>query len=288
MEALMAKVAVVTDSTAYLPKDYLEKYNITVVPQVLIWGMETLEDGVDIKSEEFYRRLGAAKTLPTTSQVSIPNMNKAFSSLIEKDYDVLGIFLSSKLSGTLQSAAHGRESLPHRKEKVEIVDSLSTSMALGFQVLAAARAAQQGASLAECKSLAEEVRAHTGIYFVVDTLEFLHRGGRIGGAQRLLGTALNLKPILAVLNGKVEAVERIRTKGKAMERMIALVAEKCAGKSSSRLATLEANAQDDAQAVMRNASALIHPVETIATSVSPVVGTHTGPGTVGLAYMTDF
>jgi DegV family protein with EDD domain len=281
----MAKVALVTDSTSYIPQEYLSKYNITVVPQVLIWDGETFEDGVSILPDEFYRRLKTAKVMPTTSQASVANMQKAFASLLEQDYQVLGLFISSKLSGTLQSAYQGRDGLASGKEKVEIIDSLSTAMALGFQVLTVARAAAEGANMVECKALAEKSRAHTGVYFVVDTLEFLHRGGRIGGAQRLLGTALNLKPILALQDGKVEAVERVRAKGKALDRLIEVVAEQCGGQTPVHLATLHANAPAEARDVLDRAGKELHAVETIFTSVSPVVGSHTGPGTVGLAYM---
>ncbi len=281
----MKKVAIVTDSTSYIPKELLAQHVITVAPQVLIWGEKTYEDGVDIQPDEFYQRLATAKTMPTTSQVSVPNMQKAFSGLLEQGCDVLGIFLSAKLSGTMQSAIQGRELLEKDKEHVELVDSNTTAMALGFQVLTVARAAAQGASIAECKALAEKVRAHTGVYFVVDTLEFLHRGGRIGGAQRLLGTALNLKPLLTVQDGKVEAVERIRTKAKAVERLIEIVGEQTAGKSPVRVATLHANAEAEAREILSRVANLTNAAESVFTSVSPVVGTHTGPGTVGIAYI---
>ena len=281
----MRKVAIVTDSTAYIPKDLLGQYAVTVVPQVLIWGEKTYEDGVDIQPNEFYQQLATAKVMPTTSQVSVPNMQKAFHNLLEQDYDVLGIFISTKLSGTMQSAIQGRELLEKDKEHVELVDSQTTAMAMGFQVLAVARAAAQGASIAECKALAEKARAHTRVYFVVDTLEFLHRGGRIGGAQRLLGTALNLKPLLTVQDGKVEAVERIRTKAKAVERLIEIVGEQTAGKSPVRVATLHANAEAEAREILSRVANLTNATESVFTSVSPVVGTHTGPGTVGIAYM---
>lgn len=281
----MKKVAIVTDSTSYIPKEVLEQYPVMVVPQVLIWGEKTYEDGVDIQPDEFYQRLATAKTMPTTSQVSVPNMQKAFSGLLEQGYDVLGIFLSAKLSGTIQSAVQGRALLEKDKEHVEIVDSNTTAMALGFQVLTVARAASQGASLAECKALAEQARLHTGIYFVVDTLEFLHRGGRIGGAQRLLGTALNLKPILTVADGKVEAAERIRTKAKAVERLLEIISEQTAGKGTVRIASLHANAESEAKEILSRAEKLTNATEAVFTSVSPVVGTHTGPGTVGIAYM---
>ncbi len=281
----MPKVALVTDSTSYIPRDIREKYPITVVPQVVIWEGQTYEDDVTITPAQFYTRLRTAKVMPSTSQASVVNMHTAFSNLIEQGYDVLGIFLSSKLSGTFQSAVLGREQLTSGKEKVEYVDSNTTAMAMGFMVLTVARAAIDGASLADCKALAEKARDHVGVYLTVDTLEFLHRGGRIGGAQRFLGTALNLKPILAIEDGRVEAVERVRTRGKALDRLVELVVEKCAGKSPVRMATLHADSEADAKIMLDKITPLVHPVESVFAAVSPAVGANAGPGTVGLAWM---
>ena len=281
----MSKIALVTDSTAYIPSDLVEQYNLTVTPQVLIWGEETYEDGVDIQPDEFYERLKISKTMPTTSQVSIATMKSTFEDLIEKGYDVLSIFLSAKLSGTIQSAIQAKEMMGNAGEKVTFIDSMSTAMAMGFQVLAVARAVEDGSSLKDAVALAEKAREHTGVYFAVDTLEFLHRGGRIGGAQRFLGTALNLKPVLAIQDGRVEAVERIRTKSKALERVLELVAEQVQGKTPIHLATLHASAEEEAKTLLDKASKELNATESILTTVSPVVGTHAGPGTVGLAYM---
>lgn len=281
----MSKVALVTDSTSYIPKNLRDQYPITVVPQVVIWEGQTYEDDVTMTPEQFYSRLRTAKVMPSTSQASVVNMHKAFSTLVEQGYDVLGIFISSKLSGTFQSAVQGREELASGQEKIEVVDSNTTAMGMGFMVLAAARAAAEGASLAECKALAEKARDHVGVYLTVDTLEFLHRGGRIGGAQRFLGTALNLKPILAIEDGRIEAVERVRTRGKALDRLVELVAEKCAGKSPVRIATLHADAEADAKVMLDKITALVHPVESVFAAVSPAVGAHAGPGTAGLAWM---
>ena len=281
----MSKVALVTDSTSYIPKEVREKYPITVVPQVVIWEGVSYEDDVTITTDQFYSRLRTAKVMPTTSQVSVINMFKAFSALLEQGYDVLGMFVSSKLSGTYQSGVLGRDQLTSGKEKVEILDSETTAMALGFQVLTVARAALDGASLADCKALAEKARPYTGVYLTVETLEFLHRGGRIGGAQRFLGTALNLKPILAVEGGRVEPVERVRTRGKALDRVVEIVAEKCAGKSQVHMATLHADSPNDAKYMLDKITPLVNPIETIFAAVSPAVGANAGPGTVGLAYM---
>ena len=281
----MSKVAVITDSTAYIPDALLNTYKITVVPQVLIWGEVTYRDGVDILPNEFYKRLETAKIMPTTSQVPIMVMKAEFEKLLENGYDVLGIFLSAKLSGTMQSAIQALEMLPKAGNKIAIVDSNSTAMAMGFHVLMAARAAQSGSSLAECQKLAEEAQKHTGVYFVVDTLEFLRRGGRIGGAQALLGSALNLKPVLELRDGRIESVAKVRTKSKAIERMIDLIAEHVAGQTPVRLATLHANAEAEARAALETAVLRLKPVETVFTSVSPVIGSHSGPGTIGLAFM---
>lgn len=281
----MSKIAIVTDSTAYIPSDLIQKYNLSVTPQVLIWGEETFQDGVDIQPDEFYERLKTTKVMPTTSQVTPITMKTTFESLIEKGYDVLGIFLSAKLSGTIASAIQAKEMMGSAGDKVNYVDSNSVAMALGFQVLAVARAVEDGADMDEAMALAEKAREHTGVYFAVDTLEFLHRGGRIGGAQRFLGTALNMKPVLAVIDGHVEAVERIRTKGKALDRVLELVMEQTKGKTPIHLATLHASAEEEAQALLDKASKEMDVVESVLTTVSPVVGTHAGPGTVGMAYM---
>ncbi|MBI1795395.1 MAG: DegV family protein [Chloroflexi bacterium] len=281
----MAKIAFVTDSTAYIPADLVKKYNITVAPQVLIWGEQTYQDGVDIQPDEFYTRLKTSKVMPTTSQVSIPTMQNIFQGLVEKGFDVIGVFISGKLSGTLQSAMQGRDALGASAEKVTVIDSNSTAMAMGFQVLNAARAAEQGASPADCKALVEKARSHTGVYFAVDTLEFLHRGGRIGGAQRFIGSALNLKPILALKDGRIEAEDRVRTKSKAVARVLELVAEQLAGKSNIHIATLHANAEAEARELLDTAGKQLNAVESVLSSVSPVVGTHAGPGTIGLAFM---
>ncbi len=281
----MSKIALVTDSTAYIPSELCKQNNITVAPQVLIWDGQTYQDGVDIQPDEFYARLRTAKTMPTTSQVSILTMQNTFKDLVDAGYDVIGIFISSKFSGTMQSASQGREALGAQAEKVHLFDSQSTAMAMGFQVLTVARAAQTGASLTDCLSLAEKARNHTGVYFAVDTLEFLHRGGRIGGGARFIGTALNMKPVLAVQNGRVEAVERIRTKGKAIERVLELVNEQVKGKSNIRIAALHANSAAEAKTMLEKAVQQTGAIESILTEVSPVVGTHTGPGTVGLAYI---
>lgn len=284
-EAIMSKVAIVTDSTGYIPKDLIDQYRIPVAPLVVIWGEETLRDDIDIKPVEFYNRLKTAKVMPSTSQPPAADFTKIFESLHAEGYDILAILIASTLSGTIASAEQAKKELP--EATIEIFDSKTTAMALGFQALAATRAAAGGASLAECLAAAENTRANSGVLFAVDTLEFLHRGGRIGGASRYLGTALQLKPILTIEDGKIEALERVRTKKKAHARLSDIVVERLRDKSNIRLATLHADAVEDANVLLEKTAERLDVVEKIYSEVSPVIGTHVGPGTVGLAYAHD-
>jgi DegV family protein with EDD domain len=280
------KVAILTDSTAYLPEECLKQYNITVTPLSVIWGDQVYRDGVDMLPGEFYKRLVDSKVMPTTSQVTPASMQSAFQSLLEHGYDVLGIFLSSKISGTVQSALQARDMIAGAEDKIVIVDSFWTTMAMGLPVLTAARAAAAGESLPECQKVVENACAHSGVLFVVETLEFMRRGGRIGGAQAFLGTVLNIKPVLEMRAGRIEAVEKVRTKQKAIQHMLDLVTERLKGTSSIRLAVTHANAEAEALSLLESAQARLDPVETFTCPLSPVIGTHVGPGTLALNYMS--
>lgn len=281
----MSRVAIVTDSTAYLPADLLKKHAINVIPLTIIWENETFQDGVDIQPGDFYKRLSTSRAMPTTSQVTVPAMEELFRKLLERGDNVLGIFISSKFSGTVESAMLARDKLSKAGGKIAIVDSLSTTMAMGWQVLTAARAAQGGESLEECQRIAGHARDNSGVLFVVETLEFLRRGGRIGGAQALLGTALKIKPVLEMQNGRIESVEKIRTKTRALDRILELAIERVGRRSPVRMATVHANAEEEAQALLATARERLHPIETLCCPLSPVVGTHAGPGTVALSYL---
>jgi len=283
----MSKVMIVTDSTANIPPELLDVNPIVSVPLQVIWGNEILRDGIDIQAREFYERLSVAKEMPSTSQVTPEEFKSMYGSLIEEGYDILSMHISSKLSGTLDSAAQAKKAFPNAR--IELVDSLSTSMAMGFQVLSAARMAGIGATLEECKAVAEKAKANTGVYFVVNTLEFLRRGGRIGGAQAFLGSMLDMKPILELREGRIEAIERIRTIGKAIDRLLDLV-EQRAGKAQGpvRLCVVHANAENEGKALLERAIKRF-PTSVVAdavmSTVSTVLGTHVGPGALGLAFM---
>ncbi len=280
----MKKIAVVTDSTAYLPEDLISAYHITTVPLVVIWGEETLLDNVDITPNEFYDRLSTAKIMPTTSQATIQTFAETFKKLDNEGYDILAVVISSALSGTLDSAIQARKMVPNAN--IELVDSQLTSVPLAYIALSAARAAKAGASLTECKQVAEAVRDNSDVFFAVDTLEFLHRGGRIGGAARFLGTAFQLKPILKLEEGKIEAYEKVRTSKKALNRLIELLEENLNGSSHvNMIGVVSAAAEDSAEYLLAKIKERFKPDEIMLANLSPVIGTHTGPGTVGVAYV---
>ena len=281
----MAKPAFVTDSTAYLPEELRRKHEIQVIPQVLIWGEQTLLDGVDIMPSAFYERLKTAEVMPTTSQATIGAFKDTFEPHVRAGRQVLAILISQKLSGTIQSAQSAKEMF--QSARIEIVNSESAAMAMGFQVLAAARAAAEGKSFDEVLAVAKDAKNHTGVVLMVDTLEYLHRGGRIGGAARLLGTALSLKPILELQDGVIEAVERVRTRSKAQARLLSLLEERINGRPNLRLAVLHAAAEQEAHLLLDEATKRLNPIETVFSEVSPVVGAHVGPGTLGLCYSVD-
>ncbi|UCD98031.1 MAG: DegV family protein [Chloroflexota bacterium] len=279
----MAKVAVVTDSTAAIPTEVFAEYPLWEAPQVLIFGEESLEDRVDIQPSQFYERLETDPIHPTTSQVTPASFQKIFSKLLDDGYDILAVLVSPKLSGTIESAKQVKAMYPDAG--IEIFNSESVAMGLGWQALMAARAAKDGATLAECKEVVEKARPLTGVVFAVDTLEYLHRGGRIGGGAKFLGTALNFKPILEIRDGAVESIERVRTRRKSLARVVRLIEERIDGRKPLHLATLHAKSEEDARWLLEVGCAHLHPEEKMYAEVSPAVGTHGGPGVVGLAFL---
>lgn len=223
--------------------------------------------------------------MPTTSQATIGAFKQVFEPLVEEGRPILAILVSGKLSGTIQSAEQAKVEFP--EAKIVIVDSEAAAMALGFQVLAAARGAREGKSFEQVVEIARQAKRRTGVLLVVDTLEFLHRGGRIGGASRLLGTALSMKPVLELQDGVLEMVEKVRTRSKAQARLLDILEERIDGRPNLRLAVLHAAAEQQARDLLEVAANRLSPIETVFSEVSPVVGTHVGPGTLGLCYSVE-
>jgi DegV family protein with EDD domain len=276
------RIAVVTDSTAYLPPEVQERLDIPTIPLNVLWGEEVLRDGVDIDPTSFYERLRSDKVMPTTSQPSAGEFVDFFRTVAaERKADtVVGVLISSALSGTIASAEAAKGMLPDLR--VEIVDSLSTSMGLGFQAMAAAEAVRAGGSLEQVVDAALQVQYRVHLLFAVDTLEFLHRGGRIGGAKRFLGTALKIKPLLELEGGKIEALEQVRTRKKAVARMQEVAGERVGGAPVVRAAAIHADCLDECMELKHEVEALFKPRDVYVSEVSPAIGTHAGPGTLGV------
>ena len=281
-----SRIAIVVDSTAQIPAELVQQHGIHVIPQTLVWGTETFHDDVDITPAQFYDRLRDDSVFPTTSQASVREFQELLTSVgAGAEEGVLVVVLSGELSGTLNSATQARALLPEMQ--IEIVDTRTTSMAMGYVALAAARAAERGNSLAECVQLARGMLDKVGVFLTVDTLDYLHRGGRIGGARKLFGNALNIKPVLTVKDGVVQEAGKVRTRKKALRHVVDAVSAEVEGKENIRIAALHAAAPDDAAALLQTARERMNPVEAHSGELSPVVGAHVGPGTVGLGWCVD-
>lgn len=279
------KVIVITDSSAYIPADASAGLNIEVIPLWLIWGDECFRDGVDIFPSHFYKRLEESKTLPSSSQPSGKEFELLFQELAMRTDAIVNVLVSSKISGTIASAQTAIPMIPD--VRIGIVDSLSSSMGLGFTVLAAARAAAAGKSFEDVVRAAEVMREKVHLLFVVDTLEYLHRGGRISGSRRLLGSVLNIKPILHFEEGEIRPLSQARTKKKALDLMLDIANERLDGKNMAEAAIVEINTPEEAEEVELQVRSRFGTSRVYHTEVSPVVGTHVGPGAVGLAFYAE-
>ncbi len=282
----MNKVAIVTDSTVAIPPSIVAEQKLTIVPLAVNWDGETYLDGIDITPRQFYERLGKSKTMPTTSQPSAGAFTEVYTRLLDEGYDILTLVISSKLSGTWDSAIQGAEGLP--QDRLVVLNSLQASMPLSIMALMTSDAALKGASLLECKNLAIDVSERVQTLFVLETLEFLHRGGRIGAAARFLGTALKLKPILKLQNGAIVPLEKVRTFSKAIKRLFE-IAETDLGKQGrvEYLGVLSANSPKYSEEITATARQRFRVKNEFVSEISPVIGTHTGPGAVGLVYLPE-
>lgn len=275
-------VRVVTDSTADLPPELAADLGITVVPLLVLFGGETLRDGVDITTGEFYRRLASAKTLPTTSQPSVGDFEAAYARLAEETTGIVSIHLSGKLSGTVGAAAAATTSFPHCT--IEVIDSESASFGCGIAVARAAQAAKAGARLPEVCAIARQVIASQTIIFTVDTLEYLRRGGRIGRAAAFLGSVLSIKPILGIRDGEIYPIERVRTRKRAIDRLYERTAEL---ESVTDIAIMHSTTPGEAEELGARLVQRFPNAHFWTGKIGPVLGVHAGPGVIGVAAVSQ-
>ena len=280
---MSAKVKIVTDSTAYLLPETIIRYDIRVVPLKVIFGTEVFAEGVDITNGEFYERLAESRALPTTSQPPVSDFIQVYGELTQLGYAILSIHISGKLSGTVNSAMVARAAFP--QAQIEVVDWLS--MGMGLLVLAAARAAEEGQELAEIKAIIKRLTANMNIFGTLDTLEYLQKGGRVGAAKALISTLLKVKPVLALKNGEGKVLAKMRNRNKAIECMLKLMAQRVAENTPIHGAVVHSRALEEASALEKEVRVRFNCAELYLIELGPVFVTHTGPGTLGLAFYSD-
>lgn len=278
----MATIHVVTDSNCHLPSALCQELEIHVVPLPFVWDNTTYLDDVDMGPREFYARLRTSHSLPTTSGPTPGSFKEKFESLASDGKPILAILVGDTFSSTFTTAKLAKDMLPDID--LTLINSSSNSMGLGFQVLAAARAAKHGFGRDEIMSIVERVRQRSGVVFSVSNLDYLRRGGRISHIQHFLASTLRLVPILEVRGGPIKLVERVRNQKNAISRTLDLVAERLEGERPIRMAVVHADAEAHAWEMTKAVRDRFRPDELITSELNPVLGIHAGPDAVGLAY----
>jgi len=278
------KVAVVTDSTSSLTQAMGQQYGIQVMPVYVAFGTQTYRDGIDLDADLFYRLLRDSKRLPTTSQPTVADFVQMYSALSEQVEAIVSVHISHKMSATFDSALAARRELPHLP--IHVIDSHSVSTGLSLMAIAAARAAAAGQDATQIVRLVNGLVSRMNVIFTVETLEYLHKGGRIGGAAALVGSALSIKPVLCVKDGRIEPLEKPRTRRRAIERTLELVAEQAGTSGALHAAILHCAAPDAAQNLAEQLAFRYQCKELLTVEAGPIIGTHAGPGTLGVAFYT--
>ncbi len=281
------EIAIVTDTTSDIPADLVKQYDLAVIPHTIIWGEKQYLDRVDLQPHEFYQRVEQGEPLPTSAQATEQQYLQVFTDLISRGYkQIVVITLSNRLSGAIQSATNAARMFEY---PVYILDSLSVTMGYGWQVLAAARLRELGGGVQQIIDKVNEVRKSISLFVCMNTIEYLRHGGRIGDAARLLGTLLNIKPVVRVNNirGVVEEAGIARTYQKAIDIMYSKFLSTLDLTKKVHVAVMHGDASAEAEKLVRRIEGEIHPVEIITTITGPVLGINTGPGALALAGYTE-
>ena len=275
-------VKLVTDSTADIPPQVASALGVHVVPLYVHFGDEVYRDGVDLSPSEFYGKLATSKSLPTTATVSPVEFGQIYDNLSEDSDEILVIVLSSELSATYQVALHGKELSQKKSCRVEVIDSRLVLMPLGLVVIAAAKEAQAGARMDQVMDTAQQAMSRVHVRMAFDTLEYVRRGGRIGAARAFLGTLLNIKPILTIRDGVTTPVARERTRAKAVEHLRRFAA----GFTNIKEMAVEYTTTPEEAIALAQSLDPVFPKERIyISSIGAVMGTHLGPGALGVALL---
>jgi DegV family protein with EDD domain len=275
-------VRVVTDSTADLNPDEVERHHILVVPLNIHFGQDVYRDGVDLGKDEFYERMVKSAVLPRTSQPGVGDFQATYQSISDAEA-IVSVHIGGKLSGTTNAAQTAARLLAEQDSAappVTVVDTDQASVGLGFAALAAARAAEAGADAVSCAAAARDTAARSRVLLFVDTLEYLQKGGRIGRARAFLGTLLRTKPVLELAGGEIEGIERPRTRQKAIKRLFELIVKTS---NPVSIAILHGTTPDEAEHLAARVRAALPETPVAIVQVSPVIGVHTGPAALGAA-----
>ncbi|WP_277678779.1 DegV family protein [Gracilibacillus dipsosauri] len=276
------KVAIITDSTAYIPEQQREKNHIHMVPLSVVFGDKAYQEEVDITTDEFYEKVKTIKQLPKTTQPSIGKINEKLGEL-SKEYDqAIFITLSSGISGTYQTVRTAQS----MADNIEVYpfDSEISCMAQGFYVLEAARLSEEGKDAPTILQRLDEIKKSLRAYFMVDDLSHLHRGGRLNGAQALIGSMLQIKPILHFEDTIIVPFEKIRTEKKALKRIFQLFDEDASSGEPLRATIIHANREADANEIMQQLMEKYPHVDFELSYFGPVIGTHLGEGSLGIGW----
>ena len=280
-------IALITDSTCDIPDELVARYDINVVPAVIIWGNDILRDRIDISADQFYRRLETDPVFPKTTHATPEEFRLVYEAArAHGAQEVIAITLSSAMSGTYNAALLGAEQIGF---PVQVVDSKGPTMSIGWQVLAAARAREAGGDAQAMVEAAERARRSMALWVSLDTLDYLHKGGRIGNATRLIGTLLSIKPLVFIDHdtGLVESGPLVRTRRKSLEALYQSFFAQLGGRRPLHVAVLHGGAADDAAEIADRVRREHDPEELLLTTTTPVLGVHTGPRTVALCGYAD-
>jgi len=275
-------IAIVTDSTCDMPPHLAQELGVSVVPLSVIFGEDAYKEGVDITPDLFYERLQSAKDLPTTSAPSVGDFLQTYREVLKTTDEILSIHLSSKLSATYDAACQAAAQLADEGARIDVVDSQSISVGMMFMTVAASKAAREGATIDEIRKLMDNMAPRLRIYIVLDTLEYVRRGGRIGRARAFLGTLLRVKPVLSIKEGEVHPEERVRTRAHALDRIFQLATSY---PSIEEIGVTYSTNAEEADAMKRRLEGALAGTKVHVTRLGPVIGVHGGPGVLGIGVL---
>lgn len=279
------RIAVLTDSTANLTDEQVQRHGITVVPLQLVFGDEAFSDGEDMSAQDFYQRLATTDQVPTTSQPSAGAFVEAFERLLQTYDAVCAVLLSGKLSGTVRAAESARAMIGDAR--IAIHDSAMADYALGLQALTAAQMVSQGATLEQIQAALPDVARRSQAFIVVGSLENLRRGGRIGGAAALVGTLLQIKPVITLRDGLVEVHEKVRTFHKALDAILEQLNRDVTARGVKHVRVIHSTTPEAAAAFAARVREMLPEAELSVTPLAPIIGVHAGTGCCGLIYLCE-